>query len=346
MSDMTEQQLEQMSTEPAKPQQLPGQRLREAREAAGLSRGEIALQMHISESKVAELEADNYAALPSAIYVAGYLRSYARILGLPEDDFVLQQDESGSEPSFVPGVGRQAQASSLDLPVRLVTWLIIGVVFISLMTWLVSQRRVDEAQKANVAEMQQETATAVVAEPVPLEENAFPSAEEASPLATETAGEAVPTEGDSEVPATPVTMQAEVETPAAMPVADAVQPDTVAETQTVETTLGSVMQPPADEPLPPPLTDETPQTSLALDYQADCWTEVDDSAGRHLVYGLMREGQSLELKGEAPFKVFLGYAPGATVNYNGELFDHSPYQRGDIARFRVGRADQNQPISR
>lgn len=99
----------------------------------------------------------------------------------------------------------------------------------------------------------------------------------------------------------------------------------------------------ADAPAPPPLTANTPKSKLELRYQADSWTEVNDSAGRSLVYGLIKAGQVLELKGEAPFRIFLGYAPGVTVYYNGDLFDHSPFQRRDVARFRIGRAEHNLP---
>lgn len=65
---------------------LPGQRLREAREKAGLSQEEVARRLHLSTTFVRALENDDYDRLPEAIFIKGYLRNYARLLALPPDD--------------------------------------------------------------------------------------------------------------------------------------------------------------------------------------------------------------------------------------------------------------------
>lgn len=44
----------------------------------------------------------------------------------------------------------------------------------------------------------------------------------------------------------------------------------------------------------------------------------------------------LSLSGTPPFRVILGYARDAQVEYNGALFDHAPFTSRDIARFTVG----------
>jgi cytoskeleton protein RodZ len=88
-----------------------------------------------------------------------------------------------------------------------------------------------------------------------------------------------------------------------------------------------------------------PQSLLELQYQADSWSEISDAAGRKLAYGLIPAGKQLTLRGQAPFRVFLGYASGVTVYYNGALYDHTPFQNGDMARFRLGRAEHNRPLS-
>jgi cytoskeleton protein RodZ len=95
----------------------------------------------------------------------------------------------------------------------------------------------------------------------------------------------------------------------------------------------------------PALKPDDPQASLALDFENDCWTEITDAAGRRLVYRLVGGGASLTLHGQAPFSVFLGYAPGVTVRYNGEVFDQAPYRHRDMARFHVGKAEDNAPLN-
>lgn len=59
-----------------------GRQLREAREAAGLSVGNVAQSLKFSPRQVEQLEADDYDALPGTTIVRGFTRSYARLLGL------------------------------------------------------------------------------------------------------------------------------------------------------------------------------------------------------------------------------------------------------------------------
>ncbi|MDO9244754.1 MAG: helix-turn-helix domain-containing protein [Rhodocyclaceae bacterium] len=57
-----------------------GQRLRAAREAAHLSVAEVADSIKFSPRQIELLEADDYAGLPGATIVRGFVRSYARLL--------------------------------------------------------------------------------------------------------------------------------------------------------------------------------------------------------------------------------------------------------------------------
>jgi cytoskeleton protein RodZ len=95
-----------------------------------------------------------------------------------------------------------------------------------------------------------------------------------------------------------------------------------------------------------PLAASTPQSSLALEFQAASWTRIEDANGRLLVLETVNAGRKLQLQGVAPFKVFLGYAPGVLIYYNGTLFSHADYHRGDLARFRVGSSQDNRPLVR
>jgi len=329
VSDSNEEQQDQ---EVEQPGDLPGKQLREAREAAGLSREDVAAQMRLNERMVSALEEDDYSVFPSATFVSGYLRSYAKLLGLSEDEFVKPVKESIEPPSIVSTIGSKAQVSSSDLPVKLVTYLLVIVVIASVSMWWLSQREKTATQQPTEATSEVVQGNGDVNLSVP---------EKAVKKETATAAE---DDGDTAVVAEEGAIAATEETAtdnteAAQPEtqeADSAEPQPVAETDATE----------QEQQTPPPLTADTPTSKLELRYQADSWTEVTDNAGRRLVYGLIKAGQDLTLKGEAPFRVFLGYAPGVTVYYNNDLFDHSPFQRRDVARFRVGRAEHNLPGSR
>ena len=97
--------------------QLPligvGPQLKDAREKAGISRAEIAAKTRISERVVAQMEAGNFAALPSRTYAIGFTRSYARAVGLDDNVIIetlrrelgysLPADSSGESSSYEPG---------------------------------------------------------------------------------------------------------------------------------------------------------------------------------------------------------------------------------------------------
>ena len=92
---------------------LAGTRLRRAREAAGMSRSDIAAITKIAERHLASIEADNFGALASRAYAVGFSRNYARAVGLDEQDIAqsvrdeldgLNATANGQQPlTFEPG---------------------------------------------------------------------------------------------------------------------------------------------------------------------------------------------------------------------------------------------------
>ncbi len=92
---------------------LAGTRLRRAREAAGMSRSDIAAITKIAERHLASIEADNFGALASRAYAVGFSRNYARAVGLDEQDIAqsvrnqldgLDAAANGQQPlPFEPG---------------------------------------------------------------------------------------------------------------------------------------------------------------------------------------------------------------------------------------------------
>lgn len=78
----------------------PGERLARAREAQGLSTGDVARRLKLSVWQIEALESGNYAPLPGAIFVRGFIRNYARLLKL--DAEALLEAAAGSLPHASP----------------------------------------------------------------------------------------------------------------------------------------------------------------------------------------------------------------------------------------------------
>jgi cytoskeleton protein RodZ len=89
-------EIEQTRTASA-PGQLPGRRLREARELQGLKMEDIAERLHLQQAQVEALENDDYARFSAPIFISGYLRNYARLLGLDPEAVVRALERQGLE---------------------------------------------------------------------------------------------------------------------------------------------------------------------------------------------------------------------------------------------------------
>lgn len=76
-----------------------GERLRLAREAAGLSVDEVAARLHMPGRVVKSLEAEDWSRLGAPVFVRGQVRSYSRLLGLTTAPMMEALDVGPVEPS-------------------------------------------------------------------------------------------------------------------------------------------------------------------------------------------------------------------------------------------------------
>ena len=73
---------------PASSPDSPGQQLRQAREARKLDTSQVATSLRLAPRAIAAIEQDDYAQLPSPVFIAGYIRSYAKLVGLDPEPLV------------------------------------------------------------------------------------------------------------------------------------------------------------------------------------------------------------------------------------------------------------------
>lgn len=77
------------NTPPEAPRTV-GAAFRAARENLGMSLADAARQLRLSARQVEALEADDYAHLPSAIFVRGFIRNYAKLLQIDAEPLLAQ----------------------------------------------------------------------------------------------------------------------------------------------------------------------------------------------------------------------------------------------------------------
>jgi len=117
-----------------------GAHLRKAREEANMTVDKVAATLLLHPNIVVALEADAYDRLPAPTFVRGYLRGYARVLGLPSRPILEMYDRQGYEPPpLSPDVTEPQQAHTSDTAVRLVTYAVAAVLVLLVGLWWHSQ---------------------------------------------------------------------------------------------------------------------------------------------------------------------------------------------------------------
>jgi cytoskeleton protein RodZ len=87
----------------------PGKQLRRGREARKLEISQIATSLRITSQVVEALERDDYEHLPSPVFVSGYIRSYARLVGL--DPGLLNKQFHRLHPDAEPLTGETGETT-------------------------------------------------------------------------------------------------------------------------------------------------------------------------------------------------------------------------------------------
>jgi cytoskeleton protein RodZ len=323
----------------------PGETLRQARESNGWSLAEVALKLNLTTTSLSNLEAGAFDKLPGHTFARGYIRAYAKLLGMDQAVLVQQFDQStgtDSQGSSVHSLGRIEEPVRVSHTIlRIVSLLLLVAVIGGGFVWWQDQTSMrtkdliglapehvevegadgttqihplDEPEDQAVVEGQTEGSTAL----------ALPQAETPAEAPAEAQATAPVTPATPVAPAAPAHNAAPVTPAAAAPAAPVVPAPVVT----------APVAPVA--PAPAATAPVAGQGQVQVQFTADCWTQVTDGGGKVLFSGLKRKGDSLAVNGKPPFAVRLGFARGAQVSYNGQPVDVAPFTSGETARLKLG----------
>lgn len=323
----------------------PGETLRHEREKQGLTLAVIARQLHLSERALLQIEAGDFSQLPGHTFARGYVRAYAKALGLDPSRLVAEFDVytgTDARGSQVQSLGR------IDEPIRLSAFGLRLLSFILLLVfagvafywWQERGASMMDMYAPNVLEHIEVDSADGTTQIHPLDEPEDQAVQESMQSTDEpTEQRILPLDGESPEPSgAPVpppiaegSRSAETQAPA-QPVPPPTAPRA---TEPAPVIAPAVPAAPATSPSAQPLAPG--QASLTLQFTADCWTQVSDATGRVLFSALMHAGSSREVQGQPPFSVHLGYARGVQVTYNGNAVDLTPHiKKGGTARLQLG----------
>ena len=330
----------------------PGETLRQARESNGWSLAEVALKLNLTTTSLSNLEDGAFDKLPGHTFARGYIRAYAKLLGMDQAVLVQQFDQStgtDSQGSSVHSLGRIEEPVRVSHTIlRIVSLLLLVAVIGGGFVWWQDQTSLrtkdliglapehvevegadgttqihplDEPEDQAVVEGQAEGATALALPQADAPAEAPADAQATAPATSAPAAPAAPATPAAPVIATPVAPATPAPAVPAPVVTAPVAPSAPA---------------PAPAPAPAAAAPVAGQGQVQVQFTADCWTQVTDGSGKVLFSGLKRKGDSLAVNGKPPFAVRLGFARGAQVSYNGQSVDVAPFTSGETARLKLG----------
>ncbi|MEL3919142.1 cytoskeleton protein RodZ [Aeromonas enteropelogenes] len=295
----------------------PGQLLRNAREQLGWTREQVASRIHLRLTLIAAIESDTYDKHTSHTFIRGYLRTYAKLVGIPEETILAAYDKLGLTPPDnidMQSFSRRSRQQANDSRLKVVTWLVILVLIgLSVAWWWQSTARRSAGDEALAATEMSASTSVAATDSVPGTESLAPVTDATEPAIDAAAPVAVSEATGTLAPEAAVLPE---ENPSA-----AVSTQAESSTSDVAATDESAASEPASAP------------QLKMSFTADCWLDVKDANGKTLYSGLKKANDELVLEGAEPLKLIVGAPMAVKLEYKGQSFDMSRYNNGRTARF-------------
>ncbi len=309
----------------------PGVTLRKAREVRGMSLKEVAAALNLSPVALQDLESGAFDRLPGHTFARGYIRAYAKLLGMDQELLVREFDQATGTDALGSSVNNLARISeparvSQGL-VRLVSFSVLAILLVAAFLWWQDSTREREDAAPGIEQVEVESADGTTQiHPLEPEDQAVELVQEEVLVPLQ---EATVMTGEVQS-VTPVV--AEAPRAVSAPIANA----------------ADVSAPPAASPVPQPVAApaaEVPASQpavgagegiLSIRFTANCWAQITDADGRVLLSALKRAGEEVSLAVKVPLELRLGYASGAQVSFNGKAVDIQPFLTGETARLKLG----------
>jgi cytoskeleton protein RodZ len=116
------------------------ERLRVERERRGLERQQVADELHVDPWIIEALEAGRFDSLGAPVYALGHLRKYAELLGLDAEQLLSSFGQIDRQPPPLVRI-TPARQPRHEVPVTLVSALVVGVVVIGTAWWALTERK-------------------------------------------------------------------------------------------------------------------------------------------------------------------------------------------------------------
>lgn len=120
----------------------PGEQLKQAREHAGLSIERVAKDLYLDSHVISAIEINHFKELGAPVYAKGYIRKYARLVGVPEEDVLRRYLLLGDVTTVadpIPAAMGSVPESRKPLP-GWILWVVAGLIVLAAAATLLNMR--------------------------------------------------------------------------------------------------------------------------------------------------------------------------------------------------------------
>ncbi|MGJ8631350.1 MAG: RodZ domain-containing protein [Glaciecola sp.] len=325
----------------------PGSLLSQARNAKGFTAADIAQKLRLKVGIIEALERDEILSTISLTFTKGYVRSYAKLLGLNENHIIQLFNELHISDDLTPkkmqSFSRKVSREHNDSRWMIVTYSIIAlVILLSILWWVQHQSEPFFAAKSNVPEAEQSVSESLqtpvfdAIEDDSFTLNAVEIDSELTDLTNATEAEAeVEIETGSDLAPYEQAEFADETTTAIPDFIPNTNPENINQVLTVlennDPDVESELRLFADDN--ESMQDSNELVELIFSFSGDCWIKITDATGNDIAYGVKKAGRVMPVIGQAPFSVILGAPRSVNVQYDGEPIDISFLPSDRTGRF-------------
>lgn len=298
-----------------------GAQLRAERERQGLAIADVAQRLKYAPRQIEAVEADDYAALPGLTFVRGFVRGYAKLLGVDAAPLVASLERNAGQD----GGPTTVQLQSVS-PVR-AQFPASGARHASAWPWIVAIILVVAGIGGFSVYHWEVPGTLVTPAPQPSQAPPVTPAPSGTASGTIQPGSPAPEGGSgTSAPVAPASM-ANGERP---PVdgTSAAGPAPAGEVATVPLPAGA-------QATSPGVAGATAQGRIRLVFRGESWTEIKEAGGRVVYSRKGTPGTEQWADGQPPFELVVGNAPETRLFYRGNEVDLTPYIKGTVARLQL-----------
>jgi cytoskeleton protein RodZ len=322
--------LAQESTVPS-----PGKMLRERRESLGLTQQQIADKLFLKVTQINALEEDAVDKTTSITFTKGYVRNYAKQLGLNAEQVVAafeQYHTSVEPPAKLQSFSRRVAKQTHDDRWMMVTYIILLLIIGGIVAWWVQQPS-DEAivEAPNLEKIKEEAANT----PIPQATNRTNSGVLNSGSTNTATSTITGTDTQSTVLPQSVDGNSSNTDDESLPPSAGINESNnltalVSDSDSGEIRLGSQV---ASNSSSSGSQSGAVPISMTFTFDDDCWVNIKDATGEAIAYGVKQSGRVMEIQGVPPVAVTLGKPDNVRISVNGDPVDITAFQNGQIARF-------------